>query len=495
MTRFATRALALASALVATSCTLVPPYERPEVDLPAAYFRAPAETTASIADLPWWQVFDDAKLVTLIREALSDNLDLRVAAAQIVQAQAQVAAARSPIFPQISGQASASRSNQNAAFSTSSSFAAALALSWELDFWGRYRAATQSAQAQLLATEEGRNGVIVSLVSGVAQLYLTLNGLQQRLAIVRDTAATQRDSLRLVELLAEHGVQSAAEVRQAQTQLLTTENQLPAIELSIAQNEDALATLLGKPPHAFDIGTTLAADAVPPAVPPGLPSELLERRPDIAAAERRMAAANAQIGVAEAAFFPTITLNASSGSAAEQIGKLVSAASRTWAFGSTLAETIFDAGARHAVVEQNRALLDAAIADYRQTVLTGFQQVEDELAALRILADQAAAQEAAVTASREAERIIFNQYKAGTVAYTNVVIAQTAALASAENAVNIRQSRLLASVALIQALGGGWDAAQLPSRDRIEADSPLNFSPLPPTDTLPGFWDSLPKLW
>jgi NodT family efflux transporter outer membrane factor (OMF) lipoprotein len=226
-----------------------------------------------------------------------------------------------------------------------------------------------------------------------------------------------------------------------------------------------------------------------------LPSELLERRPDIAAAERRMAAANAQIGVAEAAFFPTITLNASAGSAAEQIGKLVSAASRTWAFGSTLAETIFDAGARHAVVEQNRALLDAAIADYRQTVLTGFQQVEDELAALRILADQAAAQEAAVTASREAERIIFNQYKAGTVAYTNVVIAQTAALASAENAVNIRQSRLLASVALIQALGGGWDAAQLPSRDRIEADSPLNFSPLPPTDTLPGFWDSLPKLW
>ena len=159
------------------------------------------------------------------------------------------------------------------------------------------------------------------------------------------------------------------------------------------------------------------------------------------------------------------------------------------------AETIFDAGARHAVVEQNRALLDAAIADYRQTVLTGFQQVEDELAALRILADQAAAQEAAVTASREAERIIFNQYKAGTVAYTNVVIAQTAALASAENAVNIRQSRLLASVALIQALGGGWDAAQLPSRDRIEADSPLNFSPLPPTDTFQNVSDWLPKLW
>ena len=209
----------------------------------------------------------------------------------------------------------------------------------------------------------------------------------------------------------------------------------------------------------------------------------------------QQAGLEAEIGVAEAAFFPTITLSASAGTAAEQIGKLLSAASRTWAFGSTLAETIFDAGARHAIVEQNRALLDAAIADYRQTVLTGFQQVEDDLSSLRILADQAAAQEAAVAASREAERIIFNQYKAGTVAYTNVVIAQTAALSNAETAINIRQSRLLASVGLIQALGGGWDASLLPGRDRIEADSPLNFNPLPPADTLSSFWDSLPRLW
>ncbi|MBV9585068.1 MAG: TolC family protein, partial [Alphaproteobacteria bacterium] len=202
-----------------------------------------------------------------------------------------------------------------------------------------------------------------------------------------------------------------------------------------------------------------------------------------------------QIGVAEAAFFPTITLSASSDTESEKIRKLLSAASRTWAFGSTLAETIFDAGARHAVVEQNRALLEAATADYRQTVLTGFQQVEDELAALRILADQAAAEDLAVASSRQAEQIIFNQYKAGTVAYTNVVVAQTAALANAETALNIRQSRLLASAALIQALGGGWDASQLPSRDLIEADVPLNFSPLPPSDTLSSFWDSLPKLW
>jgi NodT family efflux transporter outer membrane factor (OMF) lipoprotein len=232
-----------------------------------------------------------------------------------------------------------------------------------------------------------------------------------------------------------------------------------------------------------------------PEVPAGLPSELLERRPDVAAAERRMAAANAQIGVAEAAFFPTITLSADYGISASMLKRLFNTASRMWSVGSTLAQTLFDAGARHAIVEQDRAAFDATIADYRQTVLTGFQQVEDELAALRILADQAIAQEAAVVASREAERIFLNQYKAGTVAYTSVVVAETTALANAETAINIRQSRLLANVALIQALGGGWDASQLPSRDLIETDVPLNFNPLPPADAVQSFWDGLPKLW
>jgi NodT family efflux transporter outer membrane factor (OMF) lipoprotein len=223
----------------------------------------------------------------------------------------------------------------------------------------------------------------------------------------------------------------------------------------------------------------------------------LQRRPDIAAAERRMAAANAQIGVAEAAFFPTVTLSADYGISASMLKRLFNTASRMWSVGGTVTETLFDAGLRHAVVEQDRAAFDAAVADYRQTVLTGFQQVEDQLGALRILADQAATEDTAVASSEEAARIIFNQYKAGTVAYTNVVVAQTAALANAETAVNIRQSRLVAGVALIQALGGGWDASQIPSRDRIEADSPLNFNPLPPADAAPRpvFLDWLPKLW
>jgi NodT family efflux transporter outer membrane factor (OMF) lipoprotein len=207
---------------------------------------------------------------------------------------------------------------------------------------------------------------------------------------------------------------------------------------------------------------------------------LLERRPDIAAAERRMAAANAQIGVAVAAFYPDITLSADFGVASSQLHNLFTAASRVWSLGGTAAETVFDAGGRRAVVAQARAVYDQNVANYRQTVLTGLQQVEDELAALRILADQAVAQDAAVAAAREAERIINNQYLAGTVAYTSVIVAQTAALANAESAVNVRQNRLTASVALIQALGGGWDTAQLPSPGRIKSDAPLDFNPFPP---------------
>jgi len=208
---------------------------------------------------------------------------------------------------------------------------------------------------------------------------------------------------------------------------------------------------------------------------------LLERRPDVAAAERRMAAANAQIGVAVAAFYPTITLSAAYGVSSSLINKLFIDQARFWAFGSSLVETVFDAGARNAIVKEALAFFDQTIANYRQTALTAFQQVEDQLAAQRILAQEAATQAAAVTSAREAVRIINNQWLAGTVNYTSVVVAQATALANEETALNIRQGRLIASAALIQDLGGGWDVMQLPSRERIEEEAPLNFSPLPPS--------------
>ncbi|MGE5268067.1 MAG: efflux transporter outer membrane subunit, partial [Thiohalocapsa sp.] len=251
----------------------------------------------------------------------------------------------------------------------------------------------------------------------------------------------------------------------------------------------------GKPPAELTIAPVNGLPPVP-EIPAGLPSALLQRRPDIAAAERRMAAANAQIGVAEAAFFPDLTLSGDYGTESERIARLTAAPSRVWSIGASLVQTLFDAGLNKAKVAQQRALVEAAVADYRQAVLTGLQQVEDELAALRILADQLAAAERAVTAAREAERILFNQYKAGTVAFTNVVVAQTTALTNAETVVNISQSRLLAAVALIEALGGGWDAVQLPGIERIEADTPLDLNPLPPADAFSNsFWDALPKLW
>ena len=215
-------------------------------------------------------------------------------------------------------------------------------------------------------------------------------------------------------------------------------------------------------------------------LPQASTAALLERRPDIAASERLMAAANAQIGVFVAAFYPNITLTGDYGTSALTLNRLLATTSRFWAFGSTLVQTVFDAGARSAQVEEARAVFDQDVANYRQTVLTAFQQVEDQLAALRIFAQEAEVQDKAVAAAFEAARILNNQYLAGTVAFTSVIVADQTALANAETAVNIRQSRLVASAALIQALGGGWDAAQLPSRDRIEEDAPLNFSPLPP---------------
>jgi NodT family efflux transporter outer membrane factor (OMF) lipoprotein len=239
------------------------------------------------------------------------------------------------------------------------------------------------------------------------------------------------------------------------------------------------------------IAPTTAPIAVPD-LPAGLPSALLERRPDIAAAERRMAAANGEIGVAESAFFPDVTLSAQSGTQAPMLASLFTAPARAWSVGGNLVETLFSGGLNHATVEQQRAAYDAAVANYRQTVLAAFQQVEDELAAQRILADEAKAEAAAVAAAREAERVINNQYQAGTVAYTSVIVAEQTALADEETAANIRQSRLVASVALIEALGGGWEASQMPTPAAVEHQNPLNFSPLPPSDAWPKwlrFWE------
>jgi multidrug efflux system outer membrane protein len=446
-------------ALVAAGCAVGPEYRRPDVDLPSVYFRAasPAEAE-SIADVGWWQVFDAPALSALIREALADNLDLRITAAQIAEAQAQVAAARSPIFPQVSGQLVASRGNNNTAFVNASSFVAALALSWEIDLWGRYRYATEAARAQFLATEEGRHGVIVSLVAGVAQQYLTLNGLRQRLGIVEQTARIQRDSLNLVKLLAEHGVQSATEVRQAETQLLTTENQIPAIELSLAQNEDALATLLGKPPRSFDIGPDLPTGTLPPRVPPGIPSGLIERRPDIRQSEQQLVAAHANIGVARALFFPTISLTGSLGRASDVLVGLVDRGGvTTHAVGAAVGIPIFQGGALVANYDIAVARAEQAAEQYRRTIVVALREVSDALVAYDRDGAEVEGNRARVMVAAEYLKLANLRFRAGVISYLEVLDAQRQLFAAQLDLNASEVNQRLAAVLLYRALGGGWN--------------------------------------
>jgi NodT family efflux transporter outer membrane factor (OMF) lipoprotein len=516
---------------MATACTVGPDYQRPAAAVPATYkeaaYRVPADRgtarqetlwrVARPADAvdrgQWWSMFRDPVLDRLEMQIDISNQNLAAAEAAFRQAEAIVTQARAGFFPAAQINASAQRSRgggggggggtasgaasaaRSGSGGISNFFSITNSASWIPDLWGKVRRTVEGDVASAQASAGAVASARLAAQGQLASDYLQLRVADELKRLLREAAKAYAESLRISQNQYNAGIVSASDVAQARTQLQSTEAQAIAVGVLRAQLEHAIAVLIGKPPADLAIAPVAVVPALP-SIPADLPSTLVERRPDIAAAERRMAAANAQIGVAETAFFPTVTLSGNAGSAATTIGKLLSASSRVWSFGSTLVETIFDAGARHAQVEQARAQFDAAVADYRQTVLTGFQQVEDQLAAQRILAEQAAAQDIAVASAREAERIITNQYKAGTVAYTNVVVAQTAALGNAQTALTIRQNRLLAAVALIQALGGGWDAAQLPDRDRIESDSPLNFNPLPPEDAIStSFWDALPKLW
>ncbi len=362
-------------------------------------------------------------------------------------------------------------------------FSTSTAASWTPDLWGRVRRTVESDVASAQASAGDLASARLSAQGTLASDYLQLRVADELKHVLDAAASYYAESLRITRNQYHSGTADQSAVSQAEAQLESTQAQAIAVGVTRAQLEHAIAVLIGKPPAEFSIAPTDFVIAVP-VVPPGLQSTLLERRPDIAAAERLMASANAKIGVAEAAFYPTITLSADYGVSALMIAKLFTDQARFWAFGSTLAETVFDAGARAALVEEARAAFDQSIANYRQSVLAAFQQVEDQLAGLRILAQQAEVQDKAVAAAREAERIITNQYLAGTVAYTSVIVAEQTALTDAQTAVNIRQNRLVASAALIQALGGGWDAGQLPTRERIDEAAPLNFSPFPPAEAV-----------
>ena len=461
------------------ACEVGPDYEQPTAPVPASFKEIdgwkPSHPEEAASGTAWWSVYKDPLLDDLEKQIDISNQTLKASAAAFRQASALVQEARSAFFPTLGADASAVRSGtgsggKNGQATFKSQFDLTGNLSWEIDVWGRIRRQVEASYASAEASAADLAAARLSAQSALATDYLDLRINDELRRLLDATADADQKSLDITQNRYAQGTAAKSDVAQALAQVEGVRAQLINVGVQRAQLEHAIAVLVGKPPADFSI-EAMPLNIDVPVVPPGVPSTLLERRPDIAASERAAASANAQVGVAIAAYYPSITLSASYGLVSSAIQNLFRASNAVWSVGPQAAETLFDAGLRSAQVAAARASYDQTIANYRQTVLAAFQQVEDELAALRILERQAEVQDRAVKASEEAEALILNQYKAGTVAYTNVITAQTVSLGNKQTALAILQSRLTASVVLIEALGGGWTAADLPSHDQIRSDS------------------------
>ncbi|KAF1021941.1 MAG: Outer membrane protein OprM [Paracidovorax wautersii] len=463
---FRLRPLALSSTLAAASllaaCSSAPPYERPALAVPDHYREAPAagsdaSTWQPAQPLPladgWWSVFGDATLDRLQHEATAGNPGIAQSLAKLRAARAALAssdAARWPTLGLSAGQTRSAGPSSNSSSSDGSSsssrartqYSLGATASWELDLWGRLSDAAESSRASLQAS--------------VAQTYFSLRAAEAQSQLLARTEEAYARSLALTRNRLAAGVVSPADVAQAESQLLTVQAQRSESATTRAQLEHALAVLTGVAPAAFALPPT-AELPLPPAVPLALPSQLLQRRPDIVAAERRVAAANAQIGVARAAYFPALTLSASGGYRNDTLANLISAPNLFWSLGPSLALSLFDGGARRAAVESARADTDQAAASYRQTVLAALQEVEDNLVASANLRGEESLQRQAVDAARRAQTITENQYRAGTVAYLNVLSAQTTTLSAERSLLTVRANRLTAAVVLLRNLAGTWE--------------------------------------
>jgi NodT family efflux transporter outer membrane factor (OMF) lipoprotein len=453
-------------------CAAGPDYRRPDAPVPAKYKELDGWREAQPRDAlprgPWWTLFADAELDRLMQQVQISNQTIRAAEARVRQARAAADQARAGLFPTLTANASATRSKSPSlanrpSFATGpvNNYEASLNASWELDLWGRVRRSIEAGEASWQASAAQLEAAQLSARASLAQSYFALRVADLGQRLLEDTVKAYARSLELTRNRYAAGVVARVDVVQAEVQLKSAQAQLIDVGVERAQLEHAIALLVGKAPADFALGPGEAPLAMP-AVPVALPSELLERRPDVAAAERAMAAANAQIGVARAAYFPTLSLSATSGFRATEVSSLFSAPSRLWSLGAAAAEPLFDGGLRRAQTAQAIAVYDADVATYRQTVLTGFQEVEDNLAALRILEQEAAVQEEVVQAARQAVELTTNQYQAGVVSFLNVLTAQTTAFNNERAALGVLGRRLTASVALVKALGGGWTADELP---------------------------------
>jgi NodT family efflux transporter outer membrane factor (OMF) lipoprotein len=440
-----------------------PDYVRPSVEVPAAFkedsgWKAAAPKAVDSRQ-PWWQWYGDETLNSLVVAANAANQNIRQAEAQYRQAKALTDAARSGYFPSVGGTISASRASSTASGTVVASFGAALTGSWEPDLWGGVRRAVEAGEAGATASADQIAAARLSIQSALAQDYLELRYIDIQRELYANTVLAYVKALQLTQAQYTAGVAQRSDVALAQTQLKTAQAQGIDLEAQRSQLEHAIAILVGRPPAAFSLPAVSPAqgfEARMPTIPASLPSEILEHRPDIAATERLAAQANANIGVARAANYPTLTLGASGGVGGSSVASLLDAPSRVWSLGATLAQTLFDGGLRQARTAQAVAAFDVTVAQYKQTVLTAFQQVEDDLATLRVLDQETALQDEAVSAARLAEQLALTQYRGGTASYLSVVTAQTLALSNQRTAVQLRSRQLTTSVALIIATGGGW---------------------------------------
>jgi NodT family efflux transporter outer membrane factor (OMF) lipoprotein len=465
-------------AAMAAACTVGPRYERPAAEVPPAFKEQPpagwktAQPQDGALRGAWWEAYGEPRLNALEEQVAVSNQSLAQAEAQFRGARAAVALARAGLFPTVSvgaqvttSRGSSSRSSSGAGSAqsgTATVYQVPVDVSYEADVWGRVRSGIEANIASAQASAADVETIRLSLQAELAVDYFQLHGLDQERQLLDSTAAAYETALKITTNRHDQGVASGADVAQAQTQLETTRAQAIDLGVARAEFEHAIAILTGKAPADLTIPPAPIA-AAPPAVPVALPSELLERRPDIAAAERRVAAANAEIGVARAAYFPSLTLSGSGGFAGSTIAGLFSLPNRFWSLGPQLLATVFDGGRRRAATAQAEAAYDANVAAYRESVLTAFENVEDNLAALRILADESTQQAAATAAAERSLSLARTRYEGGITSYLEVITAQNAALANERAAVNLRVRQMTASVNLIKALGGGWSTSDLPA--------------------------------
>ena len=444
-------------------CAVGPDYRRPEISTPATYMYE-VKNAADTANTEWWHQFEDPVLDSLINEALANNKSVKIAAAKVEQASGLLVQTRSPIFPQInySGAGEQQRLSELTATPLSSAipnpqtaYSVLAGASWEIDLWGRIRRLTESAQANLLATEYAKRGVVLSLVASVASSYLQLRGLDEQLRISKRTLAAYAETVRIFDLQHQYGVVSKMNVEQARSQYETAASSIPGIESQIAQTQNAICILLGRNPGPVERGKSIT-ELTMPAVPEGVPSQVLERRPDILQAEQQLVAANAQIGAARALYFPTITLTGNYGGASSDLSNLFNGPARVWSYGGSITGPIFAGGAIWGQVFQAEAGQKAALFNYQAVIQSAFSDVENSLIASQKLSEQIRAQERLVRANQEYSRLARLQYNGGYVPYSTVLQADQQLFPSELSLAQTRAAVFSSLVAIYQAMGGGW---------------------------------------